>query len=231
MVNHGFFPEHKGLIDSKAVKIPNGYDPDHSVAIDAKKKTSNQFSIRYFGSLKANQHPGAFINALSEIELNHPDIAKEINFEFYGSIDPQIQKEISSVTDSISSRFNGFISHDEMMSLVSDTSLLLLVIGMTKNSKFALSTKVFEYMLSGNPVLGIGPTDGAAADLVKKTQIGSFFEREDVDGIKDFILNNFETFKKGDSTLSPNHSEIEKYSFEQLTTELESQMNELISKS
>ena len=114
------------------------------------------------------------------------------------------------------------------MKTVSDTNLLLLIIGKTKNSKFALSTKVFEYMLSGNTVLGLGPTDGAAADLVHETNIGSFFEREDFEGIRDFILEMHEAHQHGKLEPTPNHDAIKKYSFEHLTSQLENQISTLI---
>ncbi len=228
VVNEGFFPEYEEILRSKTTKIPNGFDPDHAVNTSNSNDQSKIFTIRYFGSLKANQDPGEFIRALQNIDTDYPSIASHMNIEFYGSIDSKIKAEIESITTNIESSFHDFISHDKMMKIVSETNLLLLVIGKTKNSKFALSTKVFEYMLSGNTVLGIGPTDGAAANLVHETNIGSFFEREDFDGIRNFILKMYEAHQHGKLEQNPNRDAIKKYSFEHLTSELESQINTLL---
>lgn len=228
MVNHGFFPEHESILKEKAKKIPNGFDPDHQIDSSENPSANDAFSIRYFGSLKANQHLGGFISALQTIEVNHPEIANELRVEFYGSIDPNIKSEIESVANNIQTNFHGFIPHDEMMVQVQNSQLLLLSIGRTKNSKFALSTKVFEYMLSGNPVLGIGPTDGAAAELVRDTEIGKFFEREDGYGMLEYIRSIYNSWKTNSPSVQPNSEAIEAYNFEHLTDQLERLMNELV---
>lgn len=224
LVNNGFFPEHEEAIAEKSTVIPNGFDSDHIVKSEESPEKSSKFTIRYFGSLKANQHPAAFINALDIIDKNKPDVAGNLVFEFYGSIDPDIKEEITSVGNHIETRFHGFIPHEEMMEKVSNSDLLLLTIGRTKNSKFALSTKVFEYMISGNPVLGIGPVDGAASELVQKTNIGGFFDHEDAKGVKEFIISQYEAAQNGKTLFTPNEEAIDEYSFEHLTKKLENIM-------
>lgn len=221
LVNNGFFPEHEKNIADKSTVIPNGFDPDHIIKNEKSAGKNDKFTIRYFGSLKANQHPAAFIKALEQISKNHPIIAENMFFEFFGSIDPGIKEEIISVSKTMEFRFHGFIPHDEMMQKVTTSDLLLLAIGRTKNSKFALSTKVFEYMISGNPVLGIGPTNGAAAELVRKTNIGAFFDHEDDKGATDFILNVFEAFKKNKELFIRNEEAVDDYNFRHLTQKLE----------
>jgi len=221
LVNNGFFPEHEKDIAEKSIVIPNGFDPDHIIKTEAVSSSNNKFTIRYFGSLKANQQPSAFIKALKHISEDHPEKAKNIAFEFYGSIDPEIKKETEEASELIETSFHGFIPHDEMMEKVSHSNLLLLTIGRTKNSKFALSTKVFEYMISGNPVLGIGPTDGAAAELVSNTNIGSFFDHEDEKGVSHFLLKVYDAAQQNEDLFSRNKEAIDTYNFKYLTQKLE----------
>lgn len=228
MVNHGFFSDSKNIIEKKSTKIPNGFDPDHIVTEQAAKEPSDKFSIRYFGSLKANQYPKAFVAALRNIEISHPEIAAQIQVEFFGSIDPIFKKDLANSVKNITCTFTGFIQHDDMMKKVKNTDLLLLAIGRTKNSKFALSTKVFEYMISGNQVLGIGPIDGAAAQLVNETNIGSFFEHDDMEGVTEFILKSYTNSKTNQGSIPPNKSAISSYSFEKLTESLEKIMRSLL---
>lgn len=230
LVNNGFFPGHEEDIADKSTVIPNGFDPDHIFKNRTFDSKNTKFTIRYFGSLKANQYPKAFINALQEIAEEQPEVAQNIFFDFYGSIDPQIKKEMNSLSAKISMEFNDFISHEMMMEKVQTADLLFLVIGKTKNSKFVLSTKVFEYMISGNPVLGIGPLDGSAAELVKKAKIGQFFSHQDSEGIKKILLQLATEKQDEKSHFEPNQSIINQYNFRYLTQKLEHIMNSLISR-
>lgn len=226
LVNEGFFPEHETLISKKAQVIPNGFDPDH--IIKHKVETDNKlFTIRYFGSLKLNQYPNVFIKALRNIVEQYPEKAHRIAFEFYGNIDPKIKEDFESISGNLTIRFFSYIPHNDMMKLVNSSDLLLLVIGKTKNSKLVLSTKVFEYMTSGNPVLGIGPLDGDAAKLVSKAEIGDFFSHDDHDGVKHFILKLFTAKEKEESLFHPNENVINEYDFSYLTSQLEKIMQQL----
>lgn len=218
VVNNGFFPENN--IEGKVTRITNGFDPDHIITSESSREKNKNFTIRYFGSMKINQYPESFILALKEIGVKNPKVAKNISFEFFGSIDPNIQSEIETASQLIETSFHSYISHEEMMHLVSTTDLLLLTIGRTKNSKFALSTKVFEYMISGKPVLGIGPIDGAASELVDKTNIGKFFEHTDNDGVFNFILKVFNASRKGKTLFKSKKGEVDKYSFKNLSSHL-----------
>ncbi|MDR9418109.1 glycosyltransferase [Gracilimonas sp.] len=224
LVNNGFFPEHEEKIADKSTVIPNGFDPDHIIKTERSSSKNNKFTIRYFGSLKANQYPSAFIEALKEIEENHPKKARDMFFEFFGSIDPNIKNEIISAVDSIEVNFQGYIPHDEMMERVQSADLLLLVIGKTKNSIFVLSTKIFEYMTSENPILGIGPLNGSAAQLVQKANIGQFFSHQDSKGIQEYILQ----LVNEELEISPNQEVINQYDFRYLTHQLEQIMDDLI---
>ena len=116
-----------------------------------------------------------------------------------------------------------------MLELLPESDLLLLSIGQTKNSFYALSTKVFEYMISGSKVLGIGPTKGAAAEVVQDTAIGSFFEREDADGVYHFLVDELQAFLGGNTKKNTLGETVEKYSFESLSADLDRQLRALIS--
>ncbi|MBR9916668.1 glycosyltransferase family 4 protein [bacterium] len=218
VVNNGFFPENN--IDGKVTRITNGFDPDDIVENTEQIVTNSKFTIRYFGSMKINQKPDSLISALKNIEDLNPKIAGNLAFEFYGSIDPDIQAELKKSSSKIEFSFTDYISHKEMMRLTLQSDLLLLTIGKSRNSKFALSTKVFEYMISGKPVLGIGPVDGAASELVQKTNIGEFFEHTDSAGVFKFILKVFEASKKEQTLFERDQDEVDKYSFKNLSSQL-----------
>ena len=229
VVNHGFFSELSTDQTAKIRRITNGYDPDHIQPERTHPPKNEKFTIRYFGSLKINQRPSSFIDALKKLEAEQPEIAEQMRFEFYGSLDAALTLEFSSGLARIEFKPFGFIKHDEMLKLLPKSDLLLMSIGQSKNSFYALSTKVFEYMVSGSKVLGIGPTKGAAAEVVRDTGIGSFYEREDTEGVSAFLMNQFQAFKEDNSQKNSLGKAVQTYSFKSLTADLDSQLRALIS--
>lgn len=228
VVNHGFFDKMPDSILSKIQRITNGFDPDHIKTEENKPQRNELFTIRYFGSLKINQRPTAFLQALGRIENETPEIAQLIRFEFFGSLDPTIEKDLKSICNKISFKKNSFIKHSDMMALLPKSGLLLLSIGNSKNSSYALSTKVFEYMISGSNVLGIGPTKGAAAEVVSTTGIGKFFERADTNGVYAYIMDCFKAHERNEQTFNERNESMEKYSFTELSKQLDSVLKKLI---
>ena len=228
VVNHGFFDKIPDSVQTKIHRITNGFDPDHITTEESKPQRNERFTIRYFGSLKMNQRPTAFLEALSQIENKTPEIAQRMRFEFFGSLDPTIEKDLESICTRISFKKNAFIKHSDMMALLPKSDLLLLSIGNSKNSSYALSTKVFEYMISGSNVLGIGPVEGAAAEVVSTTGIGKFFDRTDTSRVYAYLMSCFEAFDRNEYTFNNRNESMEKYSFSELTNQLDSTLRQLI---
>ncbi len=50
----------------------------------------------------------------------------------------------------------------------------MLLIPDLPNNKGILTGKIFEYLGSGRPIWGFGPTDGDAQDILLQSQAGSF---------------------------------------------------------
>ena len=60
-----------------------------------------------------------------------------------------------------------------------------------------LTGKLYEYLASGRPVLGIGPPDGDAARLLAETGGGGLFARDDVEGMAAFVREHYAAWAAG----------------------------------
>ena len=82
----------------------------------------------------------------------------------------------------------------------------------------------FEYLASGKPILGIGPVNGDAAEILNQTKAGVIVERTDAIGIKAALLAYYQNWKAGITVTS---SASDKYSREQLTSALTKLLEDL----
>jgi hypothetical protein len=107
------------------------------------------------------------------------------------------------------------------------SGILLLFINNTANAGMVVTGKIFEYLVSGRPILCIGPSDGDAARIISETHTGISVEHEDLEGIREAIVSFYERFKSG--MLKSQATNLEKYSRYQLTRRLAELLNEMVS--
>mgnify|MGYP006322850363 FL=1 len=93
--------------------------------------------------------------------------------------------------------FVEFIPHDEAVKLQQQAQINLLVINNSPNSRTIIPGKLYEYLGSGRPLLAIGPKDSDSAKVIELTKGGVVHEYDDVEGLKNRILEYFELYKAG----------------------------------
>ena len=78
-----------------------------------------------------------------------------------------------------------------------------------------LPGKLFEYLASWRPVLGIGQTDGAMAMILKDAKAGIVLDWEDKDAMRTYIDECWEKHLKGE--LKATEGDISRFSRFNLT--------------
>ena len=76
-------------------------------------------------------------------------------------------------------------------------ALLLLIPEAGGRGRGVLSGKVFEYIAAGRPILAAVPHDGAAADLIRETGAGIVAPADDVEALRDALLELDGRFRSG----------------------------------
>jgi hypothetical protein len=104
----------------------------------------------------------------------------------------QGQSGLAAVT-----HFRDPVPHAELLKLYGETDVQLLILAHTALAPGNLPGKFFEYLASGNFILGIGPVDGDAADVLRSTQAGVMIDRSDSEGIKRNLLVQLTKWKEG----------------------------------
>lgn len=203
--------------------ITNGFDEEGRT--EAQPVTGEKFTLLHLGSIPFSRNPECLWQALSEIQGTDPEFARRIEIKLVGKVDQGVTDAIRQhqLGDLVS--FVPYIEHSLTPTLIQSASVLLLLINNTPNAKGILTNKFFEYLASGRPILGIGPADGDAAQILKETASGVMVEHEDIQSATAVLRNLFELYSQG--KLQSTTRNIMKYSRLSLTGEIARLLNEL----
>lgn len=205
------------LAERRVTLLPNGYDEDDFKNFTVKK--TDKFLVRHVGIINERCDPRSFVSALREGMEENKDFAEHVTLEFIGEVHPSFKSIV--LQDSLLSKvsiFQGNIPHKELLVKYGESSLLLLVLHGYKDAEGYMPGKLFEYLATGIPVLGVGPADGDAAEMLREARAGEMLEATNVAGIKEFILKQFNEWKAGKKR--DTNPGISKYSRKELTQQL-----------
>ena len=93
------------------------------------------------------------------------------------------------------SEWDGYVSHAFAVKRMHEATVLLLTIRHFPGASGTVTGKIFEYLASGRPILGTGPVDGDAANLLDETGSGRMCAQSDAEGIETNILDLYRSWK------------------------------------
>jgi hypothetical protein len=198
--------------------ITNGFDEADFSGIE--RVRTSLFTIRHIGMVDELRDPRPFMEALKQLMEEQTEFAKQIKLEFIGSVNTAFRDFVSQ--DSSLSSVTSFckpIPHDALIKTYGETDLQLLVLAHTPLAPGNLPGKIFEYLASGNFVLGIGPPEGDAAHILRATHAGETVDRENIRRIKEIVLQRFRAWQGRVPEATRN---VEAFSRRRLTEELSS---------
>lgn len=196
--------------------VTNGFDEDDFL-IHQHKKTE-QWTLRHIGMVDQLRDPRPFMLALKNVLTAHPDMVKNVKVEFIGSVNSVFREFIASepVLSSVV-RFTEPIPHEKLLQTYGETDVQLLVLAHTAIAPGNLPGKLFEYLASGNFILGTGPSSGDAANILSQTGAGVILERTDTHGIERVIRERYQHWLKGSDGPPRN---VERFTRRRLTERL-----------
>ena len=207
--------------DNKYAVIPNGYDETDFKEIE--KIKSDKFRITYTGSLRLSQIPKKFFLALKKIKEQGLSDNFEINF--IGTLHPDAVKLIGDFGIKDMIKIIGYRPHNEVLKYTVNSEMLLLTIPDTENSEGILTGKLFEYIGSGNFILGFGPEDGDASKIINELQCGVMLNYSL--NPAELILSKYNDWEIGNGLYVSSPGK-EKYTRKNLTAELVGIFNKIV---
>lgn len=198
--------------------LTNGFDEADFKAIRYEK--TGKFMIRHIGIVNEKCDPRPFMRALKDDMDEQAGFARDVRIEFVGEVHPDFRRYVEEIPAlNKVTVFTGNIPHKDLINLYGSSSLLLLILTGYKDAEGFLPGKLFEYLATGLPVLGVGPTRGDAASLLQETGAGAMLDSDDFAGMKKALRKSYETWKL-DKTPEVNIIRENRYSRKNLTGEL-----------
>jgi len=186
----------EALSNRKVELITNGFDEaDFNGIVHVKTK---KFTLRHIGVVDELRDPRPIMEAIKLVCQQRKEFHENVMIEFVGNVNSAFKEYVQrdSLLKTIT-HFVGQVPHDLLLKLYGETDLQLLVLAHTVIAPGNLPGKFFEYLASGNYILGIGPTTGDAAEVLLQTGAGKIFERENSKGLNDALVEFFNSWKNG----------------------------------
>ena len=201
--------------------ITNGYDecdfPDMKDT-GATGGPDKNFVITHTGLFAADGNPTLLWDVLSEICAEDSAFKKALKIRLVGKTDTQILEAIteSGLEENLTDL--GYQPHSTAIEEQRKASILILPLRKEPEYKAVLPGKLFEYLASGRPVLGIGQPDGAMSMILNKTNTGVVVDWEDKISMKKYIDDCWKAHLDGNLTI--NDGEISAFTRRNLTRQM-----------
>ncbi len=134
--------------------LPNGFDPGDFAAPVVRRK-SEFFELAYTGSLDGIlEPPGLLLPALVQLSQRRPSLFARLRLNIYGGADLRSSAELSRFMERHEGTvvMHGFVSHLRAVEAMRQADALLLL---QAPGAHVYTSKVFEYLASGRPILAI----------------------------------------------------------------------------
>ena len=195
--------------------ISNGFDQQvvrGEVAMDAK------FSISHIGMMNADRNPKIFWQALRELIDENEDFSRDLSVKLIGKCDDEVYQSVETFGLNEYVNFVAYVAHKDVLKFQRSSQLLLLAVNNVPSSRSVITGKIFEYLQSKRPIIGIGPVDGDLAEILNETEAGKMVDFDDLLSLKNTLAEYYEAFKAGQ--LLSRTKNIDRYHRKNLTKEL-----------
>lgn len=214
--------EFKAMTHSPVELITNGFDED-----DFRQpiEPDNFFDITHTGLFASDGNPQSLWKVLAAKCGADEEFRQALRIRLVGRTDKEVKDSIVAAGLEANLVDLGYQSHEIAVKEQKGASVLILPLRKEPEYKAVLPGKLFEYLASRRPILGIGQTDGAMARTIHDTGSGVVYDWEDEKKIARWIDFCWEEFKDGD--LHDNCGDISAYTRKSLTRKLVALLEEV----
>ncbi|TDN87876.1 hypothetical protein DET49_1102 [Salegentibacter sp. 24] len=173
--------------------ITNGFDNDENTAENI--ELDKMFSISHIGSLLSERNPENLWSAIAELMKENSAFAQDLVLNLTGTISEEVIASIKSVGLGGKLHLQGYVSHEQAITLQRKSRLLLLIEIDREETQGIIPGKLFEYLMVRRPILAIGPGKWDVQKILNQTGAGECFLYSEKERLKSTILAYYRKFK------------------------------------
>ncbi|MDD2229904.1 MAG: glycosyltransferase [Candidatus Cloacimonetes bacterium] len=173
-------------LTNKMLTMYNGHDEEDYTDLPLLAPRSKGFVLSYFGALYARRSLKCFYTALKEL-AEAKLLPMNTQVKLFGNYNIETQQDVehSGIKDMIT--ITASLNHKEALQHMAESDALILVIN-SSSPYGTLTSKVFEYLRIGKPILALVPSTGEAAELLAESGQSYICAMESVSSIKACII-------------------------------------------
>jgi len=212
----------------KAVTLYSGFDPDDFDNMPAPVEMDGEcFNILFTGRFGLSCHYNQvefFFDAVRQLRRQYPEVGMRLQVHLLGEYS---RKELARLDDLISVgavKHHGFVAR--RVSLASQLSADALLIITPPDRTSATSTKIFEYLFSGRPILAL-THQTVLEEMIRETRTGWIVHPHHTEEILS-LLRRILTDRDFYNTIVPSQEAVYRYSTQQQVKELDRLLKGLV---
>ena len=209
MITNGFDEEdfRQNSLDLRGLKL---FSPTRLRKVLSDSGNQDCFVMTHTGLLAADGNPENLWKALQNIAEKDPDFKNALVINLIGRVDKAVLDTIDQAGLTPNLHLPGYLDHAATVEAQRSADVLVLPLRNDPDYAIILPGKLFEYLASRRPILGIGQADGAMARVLDDTKSGITAEFTDIDTMQNFLEDAWEQHKAGG--IPPIGGDIDKYS-------------------
>ena len=197
--------------------ITNGYDrEDFSGPAPG---PDGFFNIVHTGLFASDGNPLTLWKVLGEMVSDDPEFADRLRLRLVGKVDREVFESIAAAGLKENTVPLGYLDHASAVREQRGASVLILPLRNDPEYRPILPGKLFEYLATRRPVLGIGQEDGAMARVLSETGAGTTADWQNETTIRTFLESAWNAFRQP-SGLPPVTGDIARFERRALTASL-----------
>jgi glycosyltransferase involved in cell wall biosynthesis len=215
---NNFRQRYPSIEKERFVCITNGFDPDDYAQAQA-FCPNDKFVISYAGCLYKNRSPRYFLEGVSALINQRPDIKERIKLRFIGSVSDDTQEMFAAPGLNGVVEYLGFLPFDQTLRHLCASDALLYIEDQVQIFQRLLPAKIFEYLALKKPIIAMGRSS-LLNDIIKKSNAGRVVSPDDPDSARRVIEDYFAMFLEGNLRPKTNEIFIRQFERRHLTEKL-----------
>jgi glycosyltransferase involved in cell wall biosynthesis len=184
----------------RVVTIANGCDFDDFAGLEY--RPGDRLRITHAGSFYGRRDPRPFLQALADAGLD------DVVVRFAGSFRASDREYAERLGLGERIELLGTVPRRRSLELQRDSEVLLLLVpDAGGRGRGVLTGKIYEYLAAERPILAAVPPDGVAAQLIRDTGTGVVAAPDDVEAMREALVDLHRRWREGRLERTPLSSE------------------------